>query len=235
MTIRHLAKVAAATALLGATATAQAKEGATLRFEFPLLDYTSVNGKAKPDEGDDVTTKSNELETGDVDGIEVRGSYKSFNLYLLPFGVDGDASVRGGFMVNKQLEIGATIGLNQSKDEEGDDSDESTANSFGVFGMYYAPVSAALGIEAGLLIEQQTTKSKQVRTTTTGAETETNTESTQLGIIAAAFAVVPIAANFDYVGGLSIVMVKHEDKENSIKTDATGFKIQLAAVRYTLD
>ena len=207
---------------------ALAEDEGSFTFHLPLVNYSNSSAKAKS-EGVTSTVKTTQTKTADLDGSYLEASWGKANLYLYPFA--DSKKISPSYLVTDAIEVGLDLGINASTIDMPKNSDSSSL--FGVFGIYYANLTKTIVLENSLNIGMKT-NSGTVTETVAGVATETKSKNSDLTIAVSVNAVVPLAKNVQYVGGLSYTMDNNDDKQNKVKTSTGTLGVNLATVRLIL-
>lgn len=214
----------------GGVAHAEGGKGASLTLNFSVLNYSMNSKSDTPDGGTKTSSKETKLDTAKVGGAYAQFTLGNFNVYLNPFG--DDKKVSPSFMVIPDfLEVGLDIGLNStSVDKPAKMSTNDT--TLGLFAWVY-PKLGSMTSEIGLVIDQVSNKESDE-----SSGTAVKKESSNMTEMVAANIVVPLAKNFNYVGGLSYTNGAGTVKEPATskgKNTSGEFGLNLVSLRYTID
>ena len=207
---------------------ALAEDEGSFTFHLPLVNYSSASAQAKSNAVTS-TVKTTQSKTSDLSGSYVEASWGKANLYLYPF--FDSKMLSASYYVIDALEVGLDLGVNSSTV----DKPKSNANStlVGVFGLYTVHLTKAIALENSLNIDM-TTSSSKVTETVAGVATETKTKNSDLAVKLIVNAVVPLAKNIQYLGGLSYTSDHNDNKQDKMKTTTGTLGVNLATVRLIL-
>ncbi|MCX6108691.1 MAG: hypothetical protein NTZ90_03700 [Proteobacteria bacterium] len=225
--------VAGVMAGLSGSYTALAEDEASFTFHLPVLNYSSASSSAKNSSSSPSTktTKTTSTsKTNDLSGSYLEASWGKANLYVYPF--NASSIVSPSYMVKDNLELGLDLGLNSLSINK--PKETANTNVYGVWGIYYVNVSKALVIENGLNLDYTSKSGKKTVTSSAGVNSDVKTNDNTLAVKVTINAVVPLAKNVNYLGGISYEMDQEDDKEGKIKTDTGIFSVNLATVRLIL-
>ena len=153
----------------------------------------------KQDGSAEVKTDTNTLTTFPAGSLELAAFPSGYAIYIYPLQEGG--AIWLGKALSESMEAGLTIGMKGVKVK---DAGDASATSIGLYYWGSAPVGA-FTFETNLN-PYLTISSTKTENTPTGATTATKTESkyTKIGFAADAGIVVPLAKNFEYVGGFDL-------------------------------
>ncbi len=224
--------VAGVMAGLSSSYTALAEEEASFTFHLPVLNYSSASSSAK-DSSVTPSTKTTQTtstaKTNDLSGSYLEASWGKVNLYVYPF--NAASIVSPSYMVKDNLELGLDLALNSLSINK--PKETANTNEYGVWGIYYVNVTKAIVIENGLNVDYITNSGKKT-VTVNGVDADQKTNDNTLAVKVTINAVVPLAKNVNYLGGISYEMDKADNKEAKVKTDKGNFSVNIATVRLIL-
>jgi hypothetical protein len=185
-------------------------DSATIRLTHNAFRYFSSTTESEP-KGEPTTKveKSGYATFSSTPlSLELAVWAEGYAFYFYPVSEGGSAWV--GKSIGDNLEVGGTLGLNNDKTKDGDEID---ATSVGAY-LWYAQKLGGSTLELNLNPYITTNKSK----TTTNEE-----EASSFTLYFDAFAVVPIAKNFEYAAGIDYTYTT-KDQESSVMATATKTK-----------
>lgn len=209
--------------------TALASADTTFTLQLPVLDYSSTSGSSKDESDAEVDTQASSLETAQLAGAYVSLMMDKCMLYFYPF---ADLKyVSASYMLGESAEIGVDFGINSSKLDK--PKSESSSTQVGFFAGYFAPLvkDKINGEYYAFFSQTSTTATDEVLTGTTLAEQKSDTIGTSIKVTAEA--VVTLAKNVSYVGGLSYAINAAKDNEAKSSSSSNQLGIRLAAIRMT--
>lgn len=225
-----LLRTASVLALTSFCGVAQAADDrATFTLNLPALSYGSVNSESKPDGGTSAKAKADSVSTGDMANAYVSIGFGNCVFYY--YFLSDLKAISLGYMVTPIIEVGVDFGMNNSKTDKPKNEDNSTL--FGVYGYVY-PKLGTMDSEFGLIIDSLSEKGTET-TDVAGTPTEVKSNSSSMQTKLVANVLLPIRKNLNYVGGIWYQMNSAEDKEAKVKKSESGFGVNLATMRITLD
>lgn len=208
--------VLSATAVAGALASTAFAAEPAFRLSTTAARAGMLTETTKPEKGDEVKETTSTLETFAIyPALEIAAFPEGYAVYLYP-GLTGGSMWLGKAM-SETMELGVTLGLNNSKKKEA--KEESMTNSVGVY--YWGSMAAGPGtFEANINPFLEISSGKETTTTGTGAtatSVEAKTSGMSFGAYADALYVLAWGKNFEYAVGADLLF-----KTGSMKTEAGG-------------
>lgn len=222
--------LAGSVALVGIQGSALA--GDNLTIQLPLLGYSSTNSEVKPDGGTAAKSAKSGVSTSDLSGGYFQYSLENVQVYVYPFSTAKKVSV--GYAMGP-IEAGVTLGINTSSVDK--PKNETTNNTYGVYGFYMATLGKDLSIESILSIDSLA-KSSKVDTVTAGVTTTAETEASGMDIGLSVNVVKGITKHISYVGGFSYVSSTLDNTKPTTaksKDTSNGLSLNLATFRYAFN
>lgn len=211
-----------------------ADDRATMTLNLPALQYGSTNSETKPDGGTSAKAKTDTVTTGDMANSYVSLGFGNYLFYY--YFLSDLKAVSIGYMVTPMVEVGVDFGMNTSKTDKPKTEDNSTL--IGLYGYAY-PKLGSMDSEFGLIFDSLSEKGTEMVDADgdagpgAPAEVKSDTSSTQIKFVANVM--LPIRKNLNYVGGIWYQSNSADDKESKVKNTQSGFGINLATMRVTLD
>ncbi len=185
-------------------------DATAITFQYSGIRYESKNSSVKPKSGPSTDVSSTDLSTTGVDSYAWITNGK-WNFYLFPF--TGGTPIGLSYLPNADWEIGAFLGLEQTKTDENKASKNATLIS--PFATYYHTMgNITLENYLSLDVIQSTEESTDAAT-----GTKTELENNGMGFTLQVTAVYPLSKTFFIVPSIKYQSVSSKDKADTETTD----------------
>lgn len=206
---------------------ALADDKATFTLHMPILETYNSSETAKPSGQSSAKSTKSVTRTAFLDSAWLAAAVGKVNLYIYPH---ADLKlVSSSYMITDSFELGLDFGANSMSLNKPKNSEDSSL--MGVFAFHYLTLKNKTVIESSIVIDSTTAK-KTETTSADGVSKVTKSNSSTMFTKLMVSAVIPLKDNFSYVGSIWYDMTSTDDKEAKVKTDASGFGLNLVSVRY---